>query len=76
MVDHLVALYTRSGKLVDRRIILRHQDYYDGDIQETSKPYSLNVKHIHTIGTEFDRRLTFLTGVVEIFGGNVCEIQN
>lgn len=58
-VDQLVAVYTRSGKLLDSRIILRLQDYYDGDIQGTSKPYNLNVKYIHILGSDFEKQLAF-----------------
>lgn len=58
-VDQIVAVYTRSGKLVDSRIIVRLQDYYDGEVQGTSKPYNLNVKHIQVIGLDFDKTLTF-----------------
>lgn len=58
-VDQIVAVYTRSGKLLDSRIILRLQDYYDGEIQGTSKPYNLNVKHIQFVGFDSDTKLTF-----------------
>lgn len=58
-VDQIVAVYTRSGKLVDSRIIVRLHDNYDGEIQGTSKPYNLNVKHIQFVGFDSDTKLTF-----------------
>lgn len=54
-----MAAYTRSGKLVDSRIIVRLHDNYDGEIQGTSKPYNLNVKHIQFVGFDSDTKLTF-----------------
>lgn len=57
-VDQLVAVYTQSGKLVDSRIVLRLQDYYDGEIRGTSKPYNLNVKHVQIVGSDFENRFT------------------
>lgn len=61
--DQIVAVYTRSGKLVDSRIIVRLHDNYEGDIQGTIHPYSLKVKHIQLIGSDsesyFDNRLAF-----------------
>lgn len=58
-VDQLVAVYTRSGKLVDSRIIVRLHDDYNGEIKGTSKPYKLDVKHIQVIGSDFHKRLAF-----------------
>lgn len=58
-VDQLVAVYTQAGKLVDSRIVLRLQDYYDGEIQGSSKPYRLDVKHMQVVGLDFEKQQTF-----------------
>lgn len=58
-VDQIVAVYTRSGKLVDGRIIVRLHDNYDGEIQGSSKPYRLDVKHMQVVGLDFEKQQTF-----------------
>lgn len=58
-IDYIVSVYTESGELVDKRVVLRWQDGFDGEIKGTAQPYNLNIAYKQSSLEELDIIRTF-----------------
>lgn len=54
-----MSVYTESGELVDKRVVLRWQDGFDGEIKGSAQPYNLNIAYKQSSLEELDIIRTF-----------------